>query len=94
MQLKQFLMISLITLSLSGCASKEVLVDNNVIQLAQAPSPVTLHEVTFEVSETSPPKVSMSIKDYENLSLNLAELHRYIKAQRAVIDYYETSISE
>ena len=33
--------------------------------------------------------VAFSVKDYENLSLNIAELRRYIKQQGEIILYYE-----
>lgn len=36
--------------------------------------------------------VAISVNDYENLSLNLAELRRYIEQQQEVIIYYENSI--
>ena len=36
--------------------------------------------------------VAISIKDYENLSLNIAELRRYINQQKEVIVYYEDAI--
>ena len=36
--------------------------------------------------------VALSIKDYENLSLNLADIIRYIKQQKNIILYYEDSI--
>lgn len=32
--------------------------------------------------------VALSIKDYENLTLNLAELRRYMEQQQGVIVYY------
>lgn len=32
--------------------------------------------------------VAMQMRDYENLTLNLAELRRYIEQQQAVITYY------
>jgi hypothetical protein len=35
---------------------------------------------------------AISVKDYENLSLNVAELKRYIKQQQSIILYYESSI--
>ena len=35
---------------------------------------------------------AVSVRDYENLSLNLAELRRYIEQQQAIIVYYETAI--
>ena len=33
------------------------------------------------------------IPDYENMSLNLAELKRYIDQQKTIIIYYEQSIT-
>jgi hypothetical protein len=38
--------------------------------------------------------VALSIKDYENLALNIAELRRFINQQKEVIIYYEASVSE
>lgn len=38
--------------------------------------------------------IAMSVKDYENLALNIAELRRYINQQGEVILYYETSVSD
>jgi GTPase involved in cell partitioning and DNA repair len=38
--------------------------------------------------------IAISIKDYENLSLNTAELRRYINQQNEVIIYYEESIAK
>ena len=35
---------------------------------------------------------AMSVRDYEKISLNLADLRRYIQQQDAVIVYYETAI--
>ena len=36
---------------------------------------------------------AISVPDYENLSLNMAELKRYIDQQKTIIIYYEQSIS-
>ena len=33
--------------------------------------------------------IAMDVRDYENLSLNTAELQRYIQQQQALIKYYE-----
>lgn len=33
--------------------------------------------------------VAFSVKDYENLSLNVSELKRYIEQQKKIIDYYK-----
>ena len=37
--------------------------------------------------------VALSIKDYENLSYNFAELRRYIEQQKQIIIYYENAVS-
>jgi hypothetical protein len=36
--------------------------------------------------------IAFSVTDYENISLNLAELKRYIDQQKSIIVYYEESI--
>ena len=36
--------------------------------------------------------IAISIKDYENLSLNFAELRRYIEQQKEIIVYYEEAV--
>ena len=36
--------------------------------------------------------ISISVKDYENLSLNFAELRRYIEQQKEIIVYYEEAV--
>ena len=37
--------------------------------------------------------IALSIKDYENLALNFAELRRYIEQQKQIIVYYEDAVS-
>ena len=37
--------------------------------------------------------IALSVKDYENLALNIAELRRYIKQQGEIIIYYEKAVS-
>lgn len=37
--------------------------------------------------------IAISIKDYENLSLNFAELRRYIEQQKQIILYYEDAVT-
>lgn len=36
--------------------------------------------------------VALSMKDYENLALNIAELRRYINQQTEIIVYYEDAV--
>jgi|TARA_Y100000033_G_scaffold20475_1_gene19274 hypothetical protein len=38
--------------------------------------------------------VALSMKDYENLALNVAELRRYINQQKNIIIYYEEAVTE
>ena len=37
--------------------------------------------------------VALSMKDYENLALNIAELRRYINQQTQIIVYYEDAVT-
>lgn len=37
---------------------------------------------------------ALSVKDYEKLAMNIAELKRYIEQQKSAIVYYEKAISE
>lgn len=37
---------------------------------------------------------AISVPDYENMSLNVAELRRYINQQKSLIIYYEDSINQ
>ena len=36
---------------------------------------------------------NISVKDYENLALNFAELRRYIEQQKQIIVYYEQAVT-
>lgn len=36
--------------------------------------------------------VALSVKDYENLSINFAEIKRYIEQQNEIIVYYEEAV--
>ena len=38
--------------------------------------------------------VALSMKDYENLALNLAEIKRYLQQQSEIIVYYEKAVTE
>lgn len=79
------------------------------IPLAQSPKPVNLIKGEFyvvtqenyaEFIENFKKKngeivyVAMSVKDYENLSINMGELRRYLNQQKEIIIYYETAIKE
>ena len=47
----------------------------------------------FETKNGGDAYIAISIKDYENLSLNFAELRRYIEQQKQIIVYYENAVA-
>ncbi len=46
----------------------------------------------FEAKNGADAYIAISVKDYENLSLNFAELRRYIEQQQQIIVYYEEAV--
>ena len=38
--------------------------------------------------------VALSMKDYENLALNIADIKRFLKQQDEIIVYYEKAVTE
>ena len=77
------------------------------IPIQPHPKPLNLHRVkfyavtpenmeeflsTFEKESGVVVFFALSVPDYENMSLNVAELRRYIDQQRNLIVYYEESI--
>ncbi|MBL6771504.1 MAG: hypothetical protein ISQ22_09065 [Rhizobiales bacterium] len=38
--------------------------------------------------------VALSMKDYENLALNIADIKRYLEQQNEIIVYYEKAVTE
>jgi hypothetical protein len=59
-----------------------------------AVTPENMEEFIERFEEESGTTVffAMSVPDYENMSINVAELRRYINQQKALIVYYEESI--
>ena len=59
-----------------------------------AVTPENMEEFLARFEEESGINVffALSVPDYENMSLNVAELRRYINQQKALIVYYEESI--
>ena len=47
----------------------------------------------FEAKNGADSYIAISVKDYENLSKNIAELRRYIEQQKQIILYYECAIT-
>ena len=47
----------------------------------------------YEAKNGADSYIALSVKDYENLALNFAELRRYIEQQKEVIIYYEKALT-
>ena len=77
------------------------------VPIVAQPKPVQLNDVKiyvvskenyeefvkeFEAKNGSDAYIAISVKDYENLSLNFAELRRYIEQQKQIIVYYENAV--
>jgi len=75
------------------------------IPVQARPAQLNMLDVTFRVinqdnlpeflEEFSDPElvfIGMTVKDYENMSLNVADLKRYIEQQKEIIIYYENSV--
>ena len=46
----------------------------------------------FEKKNGTDSYIAISVKDYENLAKNFAELRRYIEQQKQIIVYYEKAV--
>ena len=46
----------------------------------------------FQTKNGKTAYIAISVKDYENLSLNFAELRRYIEQQKEIIVYYQEAV--
>ena len=84
------------------------LVERN-IPTVPAPRPVQLNDIKiyvvspsenfeefkteFEAKNGADSYIAISVKDYENLSKNFAELRRYIEQQKQIILYYEQAVT-
>ena len=47
----------------------------------------------YEAKNGADSYIALSVKDYENLALNFAELRRYIEQQKQIIVYYEEALT-
>jgi len=78
------------------------------IPLRTAPRPIKLNDVRwyaitsdnveeflleYERKNGAVAIIATSVIGYENLSLNLSEIKRYIEQQQAIIDYYESQVA-
>ena len=48
----------------------------------------------YEAKNGSDSYFALSVKDYENLALNMADIKRYIEQQKEIIIYYEKAVTE
>lgn len=79
----------------------------NILNKTARPKPVTLNDISFKVVtaenfdqfKTEFEKengvlvfYAMTVRDYESMAMNLAELRRYILQQKEVIVYYEKQV--
>ena len=83
-------------------------IEKTVVPIQPMPKPVQMNDIKiyvvspsenfeefkkeFEAKNGGDSYVAISIKDYENLSKNFAELRRYIEQQKAIILYYEKAV--
>ena len=84
-------------------------IEKTVVPIVPMPKPVQMNDIKiyvvspnenleefkkeFEAKNGADAYIAISIKDYENLSNNFAELRRYIEQQKAIIVYYEEAVS-
>lgn len=79
----------------------------NVLNTTSRPKPVTLNDISFKVVTAENFEkfkeefekengalvfYAMTVRDYESMAMNLAELRRYILQQKQVIIYYEKQV--
>ena len=72
------------------------IVDNDTITFNQSNAWTNTNAGYDEVSDFAVRPISGfigSVKDYQNLSLNFAELRRYIEQQKQIIVYYEKAVA-
>lgn len=87
----------------------ETIVVRPTIPIQERPQPVSFHPVKFyAVSENNLEEFledferrygdivffAMTVPHYENMSLNIAELRRYILQQQTLIMFYENSLND
>lgn len=81
---------------------------NRFIPIQERPKPVSLYDVEFyavtrenldeflqrfESDNGALVFFAISVPDYENIALNIAELRRFIESQNATILYYEENVN-
>ena len=83
-------------------------IEKTVVPIQQQPKPVQMNDIKiyvvspsenfeefkkeFEAKNGGDSYIAISVKDYQNLAKNFAELRRYIEQQKAIILYYEKAV--
>ena len=83
-------------------------IEKTVVPIQPHPKPVIMNDIRiyvvspsenfeefkkeFEAKNGGDSYVAISVKDYENLAKNFAELRRYIEQQKSIILYYEKAV--
>lgn len=83
-------------------------IEKTTVPIVPMPKPVQMNDIKiyvvspgenleefkkeFEAKNGGDAYIAISVKDYENLSKNFAELRRYIEQQKAIILYYEEAV--
>ena len=72
---------------------KQVQLNDVIIYVVSPDKNLEEFKAEFEAKNGADSYIAISVKDYENLSLNIAELRRYIEQQTQIILYYESAVS-
>tara|TARA_R100000773_G_C4208796_1_gene108894 strand:+ start:700 stop:912 length:213 start_codon:yes stop_codon:yes gene_type:complete len=67
---------------------------NNLHFYVVTPENIDKFKKVFEKENGNSVFYAISVRDYENLSLNMSELDRYLKQQNEIIVYYEKAITK
>tara|TARA_A100001035_G_C27786812_1_gene504847 strand:+ start:1805 stop:2143 length:339 start_codon:yes stop_codon:yes gene_type:complete len=83
-------------------------IEKTTVPIVSRPKPVQMNDVKiyvvspsenyeefkkeFEAKNGGDSYIAISVKDYQNLSKNFAELRRYIEQQKSIIVYYEEAV--
>ena len=97
MKLKNKLLLFVLPFIFIGCASvepKPVVVNAERINMCSEPSPansVVMRSVKFTITQDKHGIywISLSPRDYENLSKNTSDILAHIKEKNAIIKYYK-----
>ena len=72
---------------------KQVQLNDVIIYVVSPDKNLEEFKAEFEAKNGADSYIAISVKDYENLSMNIAELRRYIIQQKQIILYYEDAVT-